>query len=454
MAFLLKILNGPHGGAEVALDTGTHLVGSDASCDFVLNDAGIKAQHCRIEVRDGSLSMMPLEGTVWNGERRFESGETVSVATGTLYRLGTTIVSFLREGEPWEDPELPPLLAEETPTEHRPKSLGEDISEGVGVGEPPKTGGRNGPWRKGAMFMTIAIPVVAALCLATFHLGRSKLALQEDAASSRAGATPDIQSLRNLLTAEGYASLRLDAGPEGVFVVAGVVPSEARRSHLRKLLAAWGHPVRLQAVTAQEVRDVVTTLLAGTTAFGGETRLDEEGVVHVSGYLPNNRDLEQLRHLLRRDLPVDDLPIQWHIRTIEEAEEDLRKLLAEQHLDGLQTKRTDRAVFVSGVVPPVHEDAYRSLVERFTALYGPGILKEVQVEVAPILPPSFQIEAIMLGSRRFVVTTSGRRIKEGEEVGDGYVIESIKKDKIVLRRGQEPRQTIAVQPSIVMQHTW
>ncbi|MGC8718462.1 MAG: FHA domain-containing protein, partial [Thermodesulforhabdaceae bacterium] len=37
----MKLLSGPHLGAEVALDPGAYIVGSEDSCDLVLMDSSL-----------------------------------------------------------------------------------------------------------------------------------------------------------------------------------------------------------------------------------------------------------------------------------------------------------------------------------------------------------------------------------------------------------------------------
>ena len=50
---LIKILTGPHAGAEALLDPGAYVLGADDVCDIILQDSGVAGRHMRLKLESG-----------------------------------------------------------------------------------------------------------------------------------------------------------------------------------------------------------------------------------------------------------------------------------------------------------------------------------------------------------------------------------------------------------------
>ena len=64
-----RLFSGPHMGAELVLPAGSQLVGSDDSCDIILQDSSVASRHANIAIGfsgDGvpSVRVTPLDGEV------------------------------------------------------------------------------------------------------------------------------------------------------------------------------------------------------------------------------------------------------------------------------------------------------------------------------------------------------------------------------------------------------
>lgn len=86
--WILKILSGPHQGAEVTLRPGRVLLGSDPDCDVVLHDLLIAPRHLALELADGKLSLEPLDGPAFIAGHRARA--TMPVPAFTFITAGTT----------------------------------------------------------------------------------------------------------------------------------------------------------------------------------------------------------------------------------------------------------------------------------------------------------------------------------------------------------------------------
>ncbi|MGV3659977.1 MAG: type III secretion system inner membrane ring subunit SctD [Prosthecobacter sp.] len=121
--WLLKVISGPHQGAEMALTAGKTLIGSDDQCDIVLHDVLVAPQHVEIELADSGMTAAPLGGRVFIAGKRVRDARQkvadfsfvsiggshliIGPATGIWPLLsGADVPELEKEGEP--QPEAPP----------------------------------------------------------------------------------------------------------------------------------------------------------------------------------------------------------------------------------------------------------------------------------------------------------------------------------------------------------
>jgi type III secretion system YscD/HrpQ family protein len=91
----LRLHSGTHAGAHEALEAAEYLLGAGPDCDFVLSDADILPKQARLERKPNGWQMQSWDQT--GGE------PTVAVLLdpGTLYMLGTLVISVAAPQSPW-----------------------------------------------------------------------------------------------------------------------------------------------------------------------------------------------------------------------------------------------------------------------------------------------------------------------------------------------------------------
>lgn len=99
----LYVFSGPHLGAEIDLPLGTFLVGSDASCDIILNGTSLAPRHASLSVvmTSGSIrvDVKPLDGAVsLEGAGGQPSKGECQPAAGEPWYLGLTCLAWNRPG--------------------------------------------------------------------------------------------------------------------------------------------------------------------------------------------------------------------------------------------------------------------------------------------------------------------------------------------------------------------
>ncbi|PWU04982.1 MAG: hypothetical protein C5B43_03945, partial [Verrucomicrobia bacterium] len=88
--YLLKIISGPHQGAEVALDEGELVIGSGQNCDLILSDTLVSPEHLKIVVTDAGVSIVALASPVYYNGEEIVKDTPVPVEPFKFISVGTT----------------------------------------------------------------------------------------------------------------------------------------------------------------------------------------------------------------------------------------------------------------------------------------------------------------------------------------------------------------------------
>ena len=89
MNYLLKIVQGPHAGAEIALVEGSVTFGSSDACDIVLADSSLPAEAFALETSDAGVSLKELP-----------DGEARALDLYTLFTFGNSSFAVGENGVP------------------------------------------------------------------------------------------------------------------------------------------------------------------------------------------------------------------------------------------------------------------------------------------------------------------------------------------------------------------
>ncbi|OUJ03595.1 SctD/MshK family protein [Acetobacter cibinongensis] len=117
----------------------------------------------------------------------------------------------------------------------------------------------------------------------------------------------------------------------------------------------------------------------------------------------------------------------------------LENKLTDAHLDTLSVSKTqDGALSVTGVLQKEQSKEWSFIKLWFDETYGTQtvLLDHTALMQAGTHSP-IQIAGVALGAQPYVVDTSGQRLPPGSTVEDGWVIEKILPDRLLLHRGTE-----------------
>jgi len=391
MKFLLKIVQGPNAGAEIALVEGVRVtLGSADSCDIVLADPTLPAEACAIEASADSVVLEP------------HGGASETLAPLQVRSFGSTALAVGPADAPWgplswEAPAAPePAAAEEAadappppPAEGTPPVPGEAKSDGTekagaGPAEPA-------PRRRRLVVCLVGILLLLLLLAFAAWALLSRLR-SADAPADEPGSAPEASDsiLADLAGRYGLAIVETN----GATLARGNFSTRAERLAATAALYEAKPGIKLDLADRETLLSSASDLLAAATD-GTLTVADVTNRVAVlAGRVADPATLQATLDALRADVP---------------------------RLAGADTAAVALDSPLSAPAPAPGP-----------ALAAPRPLPAAARRAPPRLP----LCGILLQPYPCLVLQDGRRLAVGSELS-GYKIVSIAADRIKVRRGEE-----------------
>lgn len=137
--WLIKIISGPHQGAEVPLQAGRLVVGANPEADLVLHDVLVAPNHVAVSLEQGVVTIEPLDGPVFVNGKRAKAPTAVPpfgfVTAGTTHLVlgpaaGRWPLLSLADVPPLEkEPESAPVAAASAPASATAATTGDSAAE-------------------------------------------------------------------------------------------------------------------------------------------------------------------------------------------------------------------------------------------------------------------------------------------------------------------------------------
>jgi hypothetical protein len=124
--------------------------------------------------------------------------------------------------------------------------------------------------------------------------------------------------------------------------------------------------------------------------------------------------------------------------TVEEASAQLVAKLKSLNIQSLKVSTGDRRVLVSGSLTKREAAAWNSVQQWFDETYSGRVVLTANVAVGEAKStPNLRLQAIWFGERPYVITEEGAHFYEGALLDNGWVLQRIAEDRIVLEREGE-----------------
>ena len=397
MKFLLKIVQGPNAGAEIALVEGVRVtLGSADSCDIVLADPTLPAEACAIEASADSVSLTP------------SGAEPERLEPLRVRSFGSTALAVGPADSPWgpldwEAPAAaePPADAGEARPESAPpkeadsvapdstKSSGPEKAGASSAGSEPRpaeTRSRSRGRRIGCLVL-----LLLALLFSAWLLTRRWRTVSESPAAFASPKPPLTESASSRIAAIA-ARLGLEHFPTNEPpLVRGDFATRAERLAATAALYEAQPGIKLDLADRETLLTAASDLLAAATDGALEVRDVTNRIAVLAGRAPDPAFLASALDALRTDVP---------------------------RLAGIDTAAIS---LDSPISAPV-------------AAEGPAA-RASQAAAAP-RAPRLPLCGILLQPYPCLVLQNGQRLSEGAEIG-GYKIVSIAPDRIRVRRDEE-----------------
>lgn len=414
MNWLLKIVDGPMKGAEIALLGGRRTsIGSSDDCDLVIADQALPAKACELDVSESAVTVL------------VEGGEAKILPPFEICSFGTTAIAVGPAEGAWQPLVMP--KAEEKKVE----AEGADDGEGVGEGEekvdadgdakadgeaeaeaasekPPKHR------RKGFGCLLGLILLLAVLFLLWFFWGRIvdrwpvvemyRIKTVETVegwwqAGKRLVITPEPVLEKGPTLEEIAATYGLVYTPaSGDTASARLVGNVARRTErqaIRALALAEDPTVKFDLTDDESLHLSANELLFAMTEGALKAVSASNRVVTVAGFAPSAERLEAVARALVKDVPAVE-----------------RLDLAAVQIGGTPPKEVAETAFVAPQEPVRKPTSPKKAASR----------------------PDYPIAGILAKPYPCVVMRNGLRLCEGAQVGTAVIV-SIAPDRLILKEG-------------------
>jgi len=290
----LKVLSGPHLGAEVLLTGKQYLIGSDEDCDIVLSDASVYQRHVRLEKSSGEWTITVLEGAVLVGDEPLSPGSTGRLEAGKTFALGTTHIGMGPLDYDWAGKVLPSaVMVDKVPADNR---------------EPEKElAAQSALERKGARrFSSVSRNTLRSLFWVVGGAGGILwvllLMLGLDRGAAALPPVSERQQIERVLQNFPLRRVTVSRSAEG-WRIRGYCNTEQERAHLQEGLDRLSFPVSVQVLSRQGLLNAVNTVIGSFAGTGVHATLLDDGKIRLDGSLSSPGQKGELLRLLHDDVP-------------------------------------------------------------------------------------------------------------------------------------------------------
>ena len=312
--WLIKILSGPHQGAELQSPPGRLLIGSDEASDIVIADKLVSPQHAALDLGPKELTIEPLGGRVYcNGKRIQNKSEKVPVLSFLTLGGSTLVAGLATQDWPLLSPaDIPPLepdpepVAEEKPTPAQTEAPSTPVAEKkveAGKTPPPQAKPRSPRFWRALLGIFVGLFLLSVWAILAWYY-RFDFSDHPDFVSvspkEKVTAVVEKVGLSKQVQIE-------DAG-DGL-IVKGYVDTDDELNRLSAglrddasgvILRVWSRQ-HMEATTRSLLQQEGLNLAVGTSS---------DGQIRISGYVDNPEAWVKAKEIILKEVPgikgIDD----------------------------------------------------------------------------------------------------------------------------------------------------
>ena len=420
---VLKMFSGPSMGAEIALDAGRYLVGRDISNDLILNDRMVAPVHLQIRIAADGVHVKPLAMPVYVDGKEIPARET-PLRDYQVVTLGTTHFALGPVDATWPVIGLPRIL-QVTSSENL--AAGESAEESSRMRRQGRVLLARHPWLKWLLAGWGLL--VLLLLLSTFGGSGGS----DDPAVTR-------ERLEAVIADTGLdGRVTISRSSDGNFSISGYLDNEADRVRLERALAEQGIDVPVAIWNRYNLAESAQSILMAVgirnvTVWPDRGRTPGELV--VSGYYDDAANWKRALAMLREDIPgissIDD----HAVSSVDSRAQALRELVVAHGLEEkVKVRVVDGTLIVEGdLLTEEDQRKWEALSGEYRKRFldDPQFFQKARKEKKKLYIP---LRSISIGDDiSYIVTRDGRKYTEGAYIGEGFVLQRILSDRLLLER--------------------
>ena len=487
-AWALKILSGPHVGAEIALDPGTWVLGRHEECDLVLTDETLAERHLELNVSNDNVQVSNLA----QGQNIYLSGDPqpdhFELTPHTVVMAGSLYFAVGQVGQPWPELSLsgPPVTPRAQPAPQTPEPsaavssefeqelqagdnipviddrVEEDELDGLSQ-ESPETEKTEG-------FFNRLQNVVNNYSSALNSFNPARWARKHPFILAGSGAgifltlimgvfiwlwsltDPEQKALDNITPAQQAEAiinqmklqdLQLKKLPDNSVMISGYIADNTAKDKLQTALNDSKVPYTFQAVVMNDMRATAAKVLEQYEFTLMSIELDTTpGSLVLSGYAANVKEVSRIREVLKQE-------VHGLVTIVDQVEyqatrlKALRTMLKEKNVgQRIQLMETPGRIVLKGRLSDAAQGYHlKEIVQNFREKYQdrPKLVIDVVLPATDLatMQPLLKIKSISLGRIPYVILDNGEKYLRGAKLKNGYILENINLEYLTLKLGQE-----------------
>ncbi len=493
-AWALKILSGPHVGAEITLDPGIWVLGRHEECDLVLTDDTLAERQIELSISPEGVQVSNLA----EGQNIYLSGQpqpsSFILKPYTVVMAGSLYFAVGPSGQPWPELSLsgPPASANPPPasqpsvenfqengfieTQEAAEPAFSTVAEELDIptvddqvdeddmnepGEPaqgvlsswlskasdlfsqnsPKETITFSAWAKKHPFILIGAGtgLFLSLMIGSFVW----LWMQTDPEQTALANITPAQQAEKIINIMNLQDIRLKKLPDGSVVISGYVEDNNVKTALQKALNDKMVPYNFQAIVTNDMRATAASVLEQYGFSQMSIELDTTpGSLVLNGYAANPKEVGRIRDILKQEVHglvsiVDQ--VEYQITRLKA----LRTMLKERNLaQKIRLMETPGKIILKGRLGDASQGYYlKETVQDFREKYNnkPELIIDVTLPATDLatMQPMLKIKSVSLGRIPYVVLDNGEKYLRGAKLKNGYILENINLEYLTLRLGQE-----------------
>jgi type III secretion system YscD/HrpQ family protein len=449
---ILKVLSGPHRGAEVPVAMETELsIGNDDACDVVLVDESLLGKHAVIGVEisgDASkIRLAPFDGALCHVDGKL-CREAIEIQPFQYILIGKTLLTIgPKEGE-WPDlseDKAPAIEVDEpqvTPTET--ENIDVEPNNPQSTPPPPK------PKRKWWIVWILPIVVGAGIWrgLSLTEEKETKTVVPID--GNEKPPPPPPQLTREELIRNVLSEMKIEWRLTNVTTINGTpkvetyVPTEEMKKELkRRLMALNIHANRIVIRCQETFLATARNTLKNLKYVLYVEPLPSPDALQLRGYLMNINVLPSVKEQILTDA-IGLKTIETNILSFDDVNEMLNGLLEKYNFVGLvKPVAFETGVVLAGSIEDRNEKLWKQFVKECNTTFEGmcSILFRVAIVPAYAIKQSFfeaPIESVTVSpDAAWIDLKNGQRYFETSLLPSGYFIKRIGTDGLDLVKNEE-----------------